>query len=53
MALPGYPAAELLDLTKKGVHHVYDFIDTSKFKSGEGAYQWSVLGPGSEGAYWR
>ncbi|HYQ82569.1 MAG TPA: hypothetical protein VEP28_00865, partial [Rubrobacter sp.] len=44
--LPGYPRADLLDLTKTGVHRVYDLIDTSAFGSGEGAYQWSVLGPG-------
>lgn len=52
-SLPGYPSAELLDLTTKGTFHVYDLIDTSGFRAGEGAYKWSLLGPGSSGAFWR
>ena len=53
LLIPGYPLAELLDLTKPGVYHVYDIIDTSDYKSGEGAYRWSIVGSGSGGAYWR
>lgn len=51
--IPGYPSAGTLDLSKPGTYLVYDLIDTSKFSSGEGAYQWSLLGPGSSGAYFR
>lgn len=52
LTIPGYPGLDDLDLSGAGVHRVYDFYDTSAFETGQGAYLWWLLGPGSDGAYW-